>query len=428
MDQSAQGVTPNATDSRKTLRGHGVLLLLTLVSLIANIDRNILAILQESIKHELHLSDAQLGLLTGFAFALFYSVFGLPLGRIADRWSRRDLIAISMTIWSAMTALTGLAHGFIYLLVARFGVGFGEAGCNPPSFSLISDYYKPRHRSAAFGFYYVSSYLGLLFGFLVGGWLDRVIGWRMAFLIIGAPGILVALLVHRLVGEPPRTAPAAGIRSMLDALRYMATQKAFRRLMPAVAINAVVPFGLIIWSAPLFIRVFHMTVVQAGTSLALTLGIGGMCGVFGAGLLGNLLAVRDARWYLWVCAIVALVDTVLMVGAFQARDATTTLLLLLFPFTFSAIYGTMSLSVINGTMPADLRATASATFLLIANLTGQGLGVWLIGSVSDAFKAGYGTASIQHAMLAVIPTASVVAAVIYLYAAAAVNRRLSDWR
>src|ERR1700677_1180002 len=119
MDPSAQSVTANATDNRKTLRGHGVLLLLTLVSLIANIDRNILAILQESIKRELHLSDAQLGLLTGFAFALFYSVFGLPLGRIADRWSRRDLIAISMTIWSAMTALTGLAHGFIYLLIAR---------------------------------------------------------------------------------------------------------------------------------------------------------------------------------------------------------------------------------------------------------------------------------------------------------------------
>jgi MFS family permease len=222
------------------LRRHGVLLLLVLVSTVAYIDRNILAVLQETIKHDLALSDGQLGLLTGFAFALFYSAFGLPLGRVADRHSRRDLIAISMAVWSAMTALTGLAHNFWQLLLARFGVGFGEAGCNPPSYSLISDYYAPRHRSAAFGAYYISSYLGLLFGFLLGGWLDHVIGWRIAFLVIGAPGLVVAAIVHRVVKEPPRATTAAIGSSFLENLRYLAGQKTFRRLMPAVALSASV--------------------------------------------------------------------------------------------------------------------------------------------------------------------------------------------
>jgi predicted MFS family arabinose efflux permease len=409
------------------LRRHGVLLLLVMVSTIAYIDRNILAVLQETIKHDLALTDAQLGLLTGFAFALFYSAFGLPLGRVADRHSRRDLIAVSMAIWSAMTAVTGLAHNFWQLLLARFGVGFGEAGCNPPSYSLISDYYAPRHRSAAFGTYYISSYLGLLFGFALGGWLDHVIGWRVAFLVVGAPGLVVAAIVRRVVKEPPRVLTPAIGSSFLANLRFLAGHTTFRRLMPAVALSAVVPFGLISWSAPLFIRVYHLTSAQVGTSLALTMGLGGMCGVFGGGLLGNYLAVRNARWYLWLCVIVGVINTFLMWSAFTAHDPITALALLLFPFMFSALYGSMCLSVINGTIPAGLRATASATFLLVANIVGQGLGVLLIGAVSDSFAAQYGTGSIQHAMLAVIPAASLLGAVLYLHAARSLSRNLSDW-
>jgi hypothetical protein len=157
------------------------------------------------------------------------------------------------------------------------------------------------------------------------------------------------------------------------------------------------------------------------------MGLGGMCGVFSGGLLGNYLAVHDARWYLWLSAIVGVIDTFFMWSAFAAHDHNTALELLLFPFTFSAIYGTMCLSVINGTIPAGLRATASATFLLVANIVGQGLGVLLIGAVSDSFAAQYGTASIQHAMMAVIPVASLMGAILYVYAAGSLSRDLTDW-
>ena len=178
--------------------------LLTVVYSFNFIDRQLLAILQEAIKEELSLSDSQLGLLTGFAFAAFYVIAGIPIARWADRSNRRNIVALSLFIWSFMTALSGMVNNYIQLLLARIGVGIGEAGGSPPSHSIISDIFPPHRRATAIGFYSMGVNIGILFGFLAGGWLNEFFGWRVAFLVVGAPGILLAILVRFTLAEPIR--------------------------------------------------------------------------------------------------------------------------------------------------------------------------------------------------------------------------------
>lgn len=167
------------------------------------IDRQILSILLEPIKQDLGLSDTALGMLTGFAFALFYATLGIPIARLADRGNRRNLIAIALTVWSAMTAVSGLAQNFWHLLIARIGVGVGEAGCSPPAHSMIADYFPSENRATALGIYALGIPFGILFGFIAGGWLNEFFGWRVAFFVVGVPGLLLAILVRFSLREPP---------------------------------------------------------------------------------------------------------------------------------------------------------------------------------------------------------------------------------
>ncbi len=178
--------------------------LLTLVYAFNFIDRQLLAILQESIKLELSLSDSQLGLLTGFAFAVFYVTAGIPIARWADRANRRNIVAISVGLWSLMTAVSGAVQNYAQLLVARIGVGVGEAGGSPPSHSIISDIFPPNRRATAISFYSTGVNLGILFGFLLGGWLNEYFGWRVAFVVVGVPGLLLAIIVRWTLAEPIR--------------------------------------------------------------------------------------------------------------------------------------------------------------------------------------------------------------------------------
>ena len=199
------------------------------------IDRQILSILLEPIKHELLLSDTQLGLLTGFAFAMFYATLGIPIARFADRGNRRNLIAVSLAIWSAMTALSGAAVNFVYLLIARIGVGIGEAGCSPSSHAMIADYYPIRTRATALGVYALGIPIGTLFGFLAGGWINQYFGWRAAFLVVGLPGLILALLVRFTVREPPRGMAegrdaSAAQPGIVETLSYLLAKRSFRHL------------------------------------------------------------------------------------------------------------------------------------------------------------------------------------------------------
>ena len=199
---SAASSATNPYGSTKT--AYYALGILTIVYSINFIDRQLLSILQEAIKADLMLSDAQLGLLTGFAFALFYTFAGLPIASLADRGNRRNIVAISLTIWSGMTAISGLAQNYWQLLLARVGVGIGEAGGSPPSHSMISDIFPPEKRASAIGFYSTGISIGILFGFLFGGWLNEFFGWRVAFFVVGVPGVILALILYLTVPEPIR--------------------------------------------------------------------------------------------------------------------------------------------------------------------------------------------------------------------------------
>jgi predicted MFS family arabinose efflux permease len=399
------------------VKRHGDLIILTAIYSLAFIDRQVLAILQESIKHELGLSDSQLGLLTGFSFALFYSLLGIPLGRLADRWNRRDLVAISIVVWSGFTALTGYAPSFTFLLLTRMGVAIGEAGVIPASASIITAAYPPTQRAAAMTFYTTGHQIGLLVGFMLGGWLDAAVGWRWAFVIVGAPGVVVGLLFKLVVREPVRAAVHGTRAPFLDGFRNLAARKTLRLLTPATVLSSLVAYASMTWAAPFLMRVHGFTAQQAGVWLALGIGVGGIMGTIGSGLLVDRLARRDRRWFLWLPAILMALIAPFQCGALMAPDGTTACLLYLFPFAFGTVYAGITISVITQIAPPQFRATATALYLVITNIFGIGLGSWMIGITSDLFAPRFGNLSLQVALLSIAPAAAAVAVLLYVLAA-----------
>ena len=266
--------------------------ILTVVYAFNFIDRQLLAILQESIKADLNLSDSQLGLLTGFAFAVFYVTAGIPIARWADHANRRNIIAGSLFIWSFMTALSGMVQNYAQLVLARIGVGIGEAGGSPPSHSIISDIFPPNRRATALGFYSTGVSFGILFGFLFGGWLNEYFGWRTAFLIVGIPGVFLSVILMLTLREPTRgkieqrTASAETV-PLGKVIKTLWDSRAFRHLSLAASLNAFSGYGIASWTASFMIRSHNMSTGELGTWLALILGLGGAIGVFGGLLLGD---------------------------------------------------------------------------------------------------------------------------------------------
>ena len=236
---------------------HYALAILVMVYTFSFIDRQILSILIEPIKNDLGLSDTQMGLLTGFAFAAFYATLGIPIARFADSSNRRNLIVASLGVWSLFTALSGLALNFWHLLLARIGVGIGEAGCSPSAHSMIADYYPAEQRATALGIYSLGIPLGIMFGLFVGGAMEEAFGWRSALFVVGVPGILLALIVRFTLHEPARgfaekrtdTGTQPGV---VETLSYLWQKKSFRHLSFAAGLTAFVGYGFVTW-APAFL-------------------------------------------------------------------------------------------------------------------------------------------------------------------------------
>ncbi|NNC54535.1 MAG: MFS transporter, partial [Pseudomonadales bacterium] len=288
-----------------------VLVLLTLVYAVNFVDRQLVAILQEAIKADIGLSDTQLGLLTGFAFAMFYVLAGIPIARLADRSNRRNIISIAIAVWSCMTALSGMAGNFFQLLLARIGVGVGEAGCSPPAHSMISDMYPPRQRATALSFYSVGINIGIMVGFLLGGILNQYFGWRVAFIVVGAPGVLIALWFRFTVREPQRgwservevdTAHVAFGR----VVQFIWSHKYLVHISLGAAMSSMAGYSISSWSASFFIRSHAVPTAELGAWLAVGVGIFGSIGTFGCGLLADKLGVQNKRFYMWVPAIAIL--------------------------------------------------------------------------------------------------------------------------
>ncbi len=380
-----------------------VLLILTGVYTFNFIDRQILVILQESIKAELGLSDTQLGLMTGLTFALFYVTLGIPIARLADRSNRRNIVAFSLAIWSAMTALSGLAGNYIQLLLARIGVGIGEAGGSPPSHSIISDYFPPERRATALSIYSVGIYIGILVGYSLGGWLDQNYGWRIALMALGIPGIIYALVLLFTVKEPPKGhSDPVHLQQKEDAsfgevLQYLFSKKTFLFLAFGCGLHTFANYGVGNFFAPFLARVHGMEVAQIGTALGLTSGIGGMIGTFGGGYLADRLGKIDVRWYLWVAVVAEAINFVPSYIIFFFEDTNIVLGFYFLTSLISAIYLGPCIAVTHNLVSAKMRALSSAILFLILNLIGLGLGPLAIGAISDWLAPTYGVESLRYA-------------------------------
>ena len=401
-----------------------VLGLMTLVYAVNFIDRQLLAILQDSIKADLGFSDTQLGLLTGFAFALFYVLAGVPIARWADRSNRRNIISLSIGVWSFMTAISGLAANYFHLLLARIGVGVGEAGCSPPAHSMISDIFPAEQRATAMSTYSVGINIGIMLGFLLGGFLNEYYSWRVAFLVVGLPGILIALIFKFTVAEPirgwseKRTVDDIAI-PFAEVLKVIFTQRALVHLSLGAALSAFAGYSLTNWSASLCIRSFNVPTGELGIWLAGGVGLLGSIGTFGFGYLCDRFGRNDKRFYFWLPALAMLMAIPFIVLCFSSTNAQTALILSLFPPLFTTGYLGAALAVFHGSVEPRMRATASAVFFLILNVIGLGLGPTVVGAVSDFINPTYGNESIRYAMLTIVPIACTWAAVHFYLASRA---------
>ncbi len=398
----------NSQHYRSDGRAYYALFILTIVYSFNFIDRQLLAILQESIKAELLLSDTQLGLLTGFAFALFYVTAGIPIARWADAGNRRNIVALAVFIWSFMTAISGLVQNYLQLLMARIGVGVGEAGGSPPSHSMISDMFPAERRASALGFYSTGVSIGILFGFLMGGWLNEFFGWRVAFFVVGVPGVLLALVVRYTLREPRRglsenrddnPEPVA----VKEVVALLWSRRSFRHMAWAGALSAFAGYSVANWSASFIIRSYGMSTGELGTWLALIIGIGGAVGVFGGGLLADKLAAKDTRWYVLLPALAGVISLPFAAGVYLVDNVYASLLLMIIPAIQSNVFLGNTLAVSHSLVGLRMRAMASAILFFIFNLVGLGAGPWSVGLLSDLLAPQFGDESLRYAMLALVP-------------------------
>ncbi|MGB5355094.1 MAG: MFS transporter [Eudoraea sp.] len=398
-----------------------VLTLLTLVYTFSFIDRQILVILAEPIKKELALSDTQLGLLTGLAFAALYVVLGVPIARLADKGNRKNIIAISLTLWSFMTAISGAASSFHQLLLARIGVGIGEAGGSPPSHSIISDYFPPKKRATAFAIYSMGIYLGVLLGFVVGGFIAKSYGWRIAFYSLGLPGIFLAILLYYTVKEP-RKGQSDLIKTnskaptIKEVFKTLFSYKSFMYAALGTGFTAFGQYGINNFFPSYLQRIHGMNLAQAGYILGLVFGVGGGLGVFLGGYISDRIGLKDLRWYLRGPMLASIVSLISFAVVIFSNEISWIIGMLFFTTLFSGFYLAPVIGVTHSLVNAKMRAIASSVLFFILNFIGLGFGPLTIGYISDLLIPKYGDSSLRWAFSIVFVTGS-LATILFGWAA-----------
>ena len=382
------------------------LAVIVLIYASSHVDRQIVSILAESIKQDLLLSDSQLGFLIGLSFALFYATLGIPIAILADRYSRRNIIAISVIVWSGMTALSGLAVNFFQLALARIGVGIGEAGSSPPSHSMIADLFPLEKRGAAMGIYAAGINLGVLIGFLVGGFIDEWYGWRMAFFIVGIPGIFLGLLMFFTVREPERSSPPKPLpknlfKEVWKTFVLMMAIPSLRHIVIGCTLVVFVGYGTTYWNGVFFRRLHGLSPSETGVLLALIGGIIGGVGTFFGGWLADRLAQRDQRAYVWLTSAVKILIAPFVAWFYFETDTTIAAYLLAFVAFFGGFYLSVSFAMTQTLLPPASRALGAAILLFCINIIGLGLGPFVVGILSDVFSTQYGADGLRYALVIV---------------------------
>ena len=420
MQRAAKTHQLRETDTSARNRSRYVLGVLVVVYAFNHLDRQVFSVLMEPIKTDLGLSDSAMGFLGGMSFALFNAVAGLPIARWADRSSRKTIISLGIVLWSAATAASGLARSFVHLAIARVATGVGEASNAPASHSMISDYFPPQRRATALAIFVVGAHAGVGLGFLLGGSIAESLGWRAAFFILGAPGVGLALLVWLTVREPERGASeseAVDTRTLpwRDVLNFLRTSRGFSWLLLAQALHAFSGMGLIVWTAPLLMRIHGMGIAEAGLWIGPIAGISGALGVVAGGRLSDYLGTRDPRWYLRLPALVALLGLPFTVVFIMSESVELALLCLAPHSFFVAVSSGPVAAVVQSIVQVRMRALAAAINLFATNLIGVGLGPQVVGLVSDALSARAGDQALRYGMLTV-GVANLMAGAFYLLA------------
>ncbi|NIB45183.1 MFS transporter [Pseudomaricurvus alkylphenolicus] len=383
--------------------------MLMLVYMFNFLDRQLLVILQESIKEEMGFTDTQLGMMSGFAFACLYVVCGIPIARLADRSNRRNVIAVSLAVWSLMTALCGMAQNFVQMLLARMGVAIGEAGGTPPTLSMISDIYPENKRATAMSVYTSGIYLGVFTGFVLGGWLGQAYGWRTAFIAVGLPGVLMAMLLCLLVKEPTRyrfgTPPVAKKtkhESFGGVVRGLWNTTTFRYVALAGGMASFASFGMGNWMPSYLIRTFDISIAEVGTWLGLASGLGGIIGTIGGGMMVDKLKLSDRRWYVWLAAAVILSSGVFVFIILTTDHLYLALALYVVGMGLFASWIPAVLALSHGLVSAAFRAQVTAVLFFVINIIGMGMGPATVGFLSDMLATSEPGESLRYAMLSAV--------------------------
>ena len=413
--------SPNAPHPRLLL---GTLLVVYIFNFI---DRQIVAILAEPISRDLQLSDSQLGLLTGLAFALFYATLGVPIARVADngRSNRSRMIAVFVAGWSVMTALCGVAQNFWQLLLARIGVGVGEAGCTPTAHALIADSLPPHKRAGGIAFFGLGIPIGSLMGTLIGGGMAQVLGWREAFFVVGLPGLLLALFVWLFLKDP-RLGRAADIDapprlSMWASLKLLATSPAYCLVLAGASLVAFLSYGKGVWVLIYFQRTHTLSVGQTALYVGVALGIAGIFGTWLGGWAADRFGARDRRHMLTLPAFAMALAAPILFAAYNADDWRLALALMVLPTIANSAYYGPAYGAAQVLARPDTRAMAAAWMVFAQNLIGLGLGPLLFGALSDMLKPEYGTQSVRM-VLYFAAWAGLVPAVLFWLGARALGR------
>ncbi len=383
-----------------------VLAMLLLVYIFNFVDRQILAILAAPIQAELDLSDGQMGLLGGVAFAILYSTLAVPLAFLADRTSRSWVITISLVLWSGFTALCGLAQGFWHIFLARLGVGIGEAGGVAPSYALIGDYFPSHKRAFALSIYSLGIPIGSATGVLAGGYIASAVDWRLAFIVVGVAGVLIAPLFKLVVRDRPKLPPqeATSTRPLtaspfMDTLRILAGKPAFWLLAFGAASSSMLGYGIAFWIPSLLQRSFGLNLIETSLFYGGILLLGGVAGVLAGGWLGDRLGSRDRAYFGYLPALAFVIGVPFFAAGIMTDSVPLAFALFLLPQALAYIWLGPVLSAVQHLVEPPYRATASALFLLINNLIGLGGGIYALGAFSDWLLPFYGDSALRYSML-----------------------------
>ena len=417
------------TRSSQSKYPYYVLGILLLVYTFNFIDRVIIGILAPPIKAELGLSDTQLGLLGGTAFALFYTGLGIPIAWLADRFNRVWIMTAALATWSAFTAACGMAQNFTHLLLARLGVGVGEAGGVAPSYSLIADYFPPQQRARALGVFSFGIPIGSALGLMLGGLIASQVNWRWAFLVVGLAGVALAPLLLRTVEEPLRgnLDPGGATRTapipMKTVLGVLVRKKSFWGLALGAATSSMMGYGLAFWMPSLFVRSFGLTLVQVSWMYGLVVLVSGVSGIWFGAWLADHYGRRSRAAYALIPAFTLLACVPFMVTGALSSTFAVAIALLCIPEALRLAWLGPVLAAIQQLVVPQMRATASAAFLFINNLIGLGLGSLLLGQLSDALRTTYGDESLRYAIV-FGSSLYVISGVLFLWCARQLAR---DW-